>query len=158
MTFCVEMQVEARFLGIFRRIMENLSQWLSCQVGTWFNKDKYDEHTSDYYHKHLAFGRYIFLFGIRNGIAKHRCIRRGSVYHTTPLHTSILSPDCVRDVVVWRRRRKKLSIWIWFRFFDVFNFIFGGLNYEEILILWREYAFGRQLFCIQLLEGCVLYF
>jgi hypothetical protein len=26
--------------------------------------------------------------------------------------------------------------------------MFGGLNYEEILIRWREYAFGRQFFAV----------
>lgn len=64
-----------------------------------------------------------------------------------PLHTSVLSPDCARDVAVWRRRRE-LSIWFWFRFFDVFNFMFGELNYEEILVTWGGYAFERQFFAV----------
>jgi hypothetical protein len=40
--------------------MENLNQWLSCKFGTWFNNEKYDERTNDYFYQHVAFGRYIF--------------------------------------------------------------------------------------------------
>ena len=65
---------------------------------------------------------YFSLRNLKRNCHKHGFIRLGSVYHTTPLHTSLLSPESVRDVAVWRRRRKKLNIWVWFRFFWCFQF------------------------------------
>jgi hypothetical protein len=75
----------------------------------------------------------------------------------TPLHISVLSPDCLRDVAVWSRSQK-LRIWVRFIFFWCFQFHVWRTE------LWRNVDnMGKvrvrgTICCSQLSEGCVLNF